>query len=46
MYTLLYIKKIKNNVFGSIKNPNNIKEVYINTKGYKSTDIIKGLNNK
>ncbi len=41
-----YIKKMKNNIFGSINNPNDLIEIYINTIGYKSTDIIKGLNNK
>lgn len=39
-------KKIKNNIFGSINNPNKLYEVYIDTKEYKSTDFLKGLNNK
>jgi len=40
------IKNIKNNIFGSINNPNNILDIYIDTKGYKSTDFLKGLNNR
>lgn len=40
------ITNLKNKVFGSINNPNDIKEVYINTSGYKSIDFEKGLNNK
>ena len=37
---------IKKNIFGYINNPNKIQEIYINTNDYKSTDFIKGLNNK
>ena len=40
------IKKIKNNIFGSINNPNNIIDAYIDTNGYKSIDFLKGLKNR
>lgn len=38
--------KIKQKLFGLINNPNNIKEIYINTKGFKSFDFIYGINNR
>ena len=40
------IKKIKNRIFGSINNKSSIKEIFIDTKEFKSTDLKKGLVNK
>ena len=40
------IKGIKNNFFGSINNNNNIFEININTKGYRSTDFKKAFYHK
>lgn len=37
---------IKKQIFGKINNPNNIKEIYINIKGYSATDFKKGFENK
>lgn len=40
------ILKLKQMMFGRIKNNTQIEEININTKGYKATDFRKGLDNK
>lgn len=41
-----YHKIIQEKIFGKIKHNNNIKEIYINTKNYKTTDFKTGFDNK
>lgn len=41
-----YFTNISKKVFGHIENKNDIKEVYINTKGFKATDFKKGFYHK
>ena len=41
-----YIQSFKKSIFGKIENKNNVEEIYINTKGFRTTDFKKGFTEK